>query len=985
MRVLISSTGTDLADYRRIAVEVCEDFGHEAVFMENKRQFPPQRASPEQVCRDFVHTCDVVVVLVGYRYGTLLPDRDVSYTELEFDTAIGIDHVDVQAWIMREDHPWPQTLCDSGEQLERVLRFRERLASSHVSAHFGDPGKFRRDLGIVLDEIRARRGASPTRAHTSGDQSDAARAPEPVAHPDYIGSLAFTGRSSELGWLTEWARSAAPVAVVDAIGGTGKSALTWTWWTTRAPTELPHLVGRFWWSFYEHGNTMTAFFRAFLDYAGVDAGHDEDHATLGRRVLHELSTRQHLVVLDGVERLLDAYADLDGSSVADGAVDRLAPEAARRVADARDHRFLQQLVGVRASKLLMSTRLVPDALVSFGAEPRAGVRLLTLGGLSDEDLRQLLERLGVRGADVALEFFSYLGNHPLLVKIVLGLVGNHRAAPGDFAAWRSDATAGGAFRLDQLTLTERSAHILANALDSLDPHELTLLQRLAVPYGSSEWDLVRTAFNPYADPSSLGLDGMPPWLRDHLLGQAAVIESATAVRQLDAALRRLEDRGLVWWDRSGNLYDMHPVVRAHVRDGSSVDDQRRTHRLVVDHFGYEHRDDVAPDEMYGDQWVLLFRSLVGAGMAQEAVGFWVASKASSRLLWTDGANRMVVALLAPLIELVEARGAWTGIVRDLGIAEHWCGLLDRALDRHFRILKHVVSQRKSLETVLITMLDAHISAGEAGRSALSGALRSRWVRLAQVDGAPDERARLELIRAMRLLAEEQYDQVGPLVTRVLSEHALDDDVVLADLEETRLEALAELGQWAEIPPLRPRDVPYGSSRLASLWKVRLDWAELCVRLSQLRGSPEDMLKAAREIDLLRRRGGQESLRADEALALAQLGRFDEARALVELAVSGLPRLPWAMRPFEHLARCYVLLDDGPTARLHALEHYRVVWADGPPSHSRRQVRKARDLLDELDCPVPELPSVDPATLSFPHQDELDAYIDAARRGETPHL
>jgi hypothetical protein len=36
-----------------------------------------------------------------------------------------------------------------------------------------------------------------------------------------------------------------------AIGGMGKSALTWKWFNQIAPNEMKPLAGRLWWSFYE--------------------------------------------------------------------------------------------------------------------------------------------------------------------------------------------------------------------------------------------------------------------------------------------------------------------------------------------------------------------------------------------------------------------------------------------------------------------------------------------------------------------------------------------------------------------------------------------------------------------------------------------------------------------------------------------------------------------------------------------------------------
>ena len=51
------------------------------------------------------------------------------------------------------------------------------------------------------------------------------------AEPRYIGSHAFVGRVAELETLSDWASPSEPhpVLLYEAIGGTGKSMLTWEW------------------------------------------------------------------------------------------------------------------------------------------------------------------------------------------------------------------------------------------------------------------------------------------------------------------------------------------------------------------------------------------------------------------------------------------------------------------------------------------------------------------------------------------------------------------------------------------------------------------------------------------------------------------------------------------------------------------------------------------------------------------------------------
>ena len=93
---------------------------------------------------------------------------------------------------------------------------------------------------------------------------------------------------------------------------------------------------------------------------------------------------------------------------------------------------MRALTSVGPSKLLISTRLLPDALETPAGRLAEGVAQLRLPGLLDDDVVALLGRLEVRGdpREIAT-FFGRLGNHPLLIGVVAGLVRDYRPEPGD--------------------------------------------------------------------------------------------------------------------------------------------------------------------------------------------------------------------------------------------------------------------------------------------------------------------------------------------------------------------------------------------------------------------------------------------------------------------------------------------------------------------------------------------------------------------------
>ncbi|MEX5635048.1 DUF4062 domain-containing protein [Parafrankia sp. FMc2] len=94
-------------------------------------QFAARGQPPAEYCRQQVQMCDVYLVIVGFRYGSRVPDRTdgVSYTELEFltATAAGIPRL---VFLLDEETAVPRSLVDRDSAA--VDGFRERLLRSDL-------------------------------------------------------------------------------------------------------------------------------------------------------------------------------------------------------------------------------------------------------------------------------------------------------------------------------------------------------------------------------------------------------------------------------------------------------------------------------------------------------------------------------------------------------------------------------------------------------------------------------------------------------------------------------------------------------------------------------------------------------------------------------------------------------------------------------------------------------------------------------------
>ena len=151
--------------------------------------------------------------------------------------------------------------------------------------------------------------------------------PQPyIAHP-YPAQAHFTGREQERADLTAWLTDDAhPLLAVIAIGGMGKSALGWHWFHNDVlPLGLDHwdLRGALWWCFYDRESGFERFLERAIAYASrgeMDAANwpVRDRMDCLRALLAE---RPFLLVLDGAERMLRAYARMDAPYLGDKEVE----------------------------------------------------------------------------------------------------------------------------------------------------------------------------------------------------------------------------------------------------------------------------------------------------------------------------------------------------------------------------------------------------------------------------------------------------------------------------------------------------------------------------------------------------------------------------------------------------------------------------------------------------------------------------------------
>jgi tetratricopeptide (TPR) repeat protein len=1034
-RVMVSSTFTDLKGHREALDKALHAHDLFPCVMENDsaRLDNVLESSLEKV-RDSAAYIGVISLV---KYGQIPMDeirnpQKLSLTELEFNEAERLKRP-ILLFFMGDDHPVKKADVERDSKKEKKLAaFRERAKQSatpgvqRVYAVFESLEDFKSKIAPSLNKLCEHLAQADTSLPPSIQAKTTAnsipRPPAFHASPDYIGRHEFIGRKAQLQTLSDWAQPTDPTSVLlfEAIGGNGKSMLTWEWAKDekgKYATQVRDWAGRFWYSFYEKGAVMRKFCQQALAYMTeqpLENFEKKPMDVLRRDLIAELHRRPWLLVLDGLERVLVAYHRIDAAEVRDEEVNRPTDKVLdRNPCDAirdEDTELLRALAGAAPSKILISSRLVPRALLNRSGLPLPGVKPLVLPGLDEADAEQLLGACCVYGtsADIRYYLTTYCGNHPLVIGVLAGLINSFGPHRGDFDGWAADPAYGAGLNLANLDLIQSRNHILRAALDALEPTSRQLLSMLALVSGAVDYETV-AAFNPHRPPEPVEVEVPTPveqsrhWARmneeqriearrrySEALAQRKEYEAALlawrespAVREapgkLAETIEDLEQRGLLQYDRRTKRYDLHPVVRGVAAGGMPDGDKERYGQQVVDYYASRPHDPYETATTIEDveDGLHVVRTLLKLGYFSQAVDALYEGLLQA-LLFNLEAYTDIVALLRPFFpagwgQLPTSVDTTTAsrLAGEAGFALDYCGEFQQALRAYGAALR--VSLDAESWSGASTYL-GNISRNLTDRIQFAPSLRVNGLALdlATVVGNNEEifTGRLFLFADqthMGLWADAEatwalLDPMGRAWSRLKYRQGRAEYYFAraqfwqGNLRDEHLDAAARLAEQ-DGNRTTLRDL-HG---LRGLWQFEHGEWQLAAN------SFVQAVTMARERKLV---DGESE--AGLALAKWHLGQFNAEDARGEAERLARMRDP-AHRP---IARLWQAIGDSDHARMHALMAYEWAWADGEPYVHRYELTRSTELLQELGVPIPQLPPYAPARDElFPWEADVRAAIE----------
>jgi len=325
-QAMVSSTFTDLKEHRAALIKALNEHGLHSKVMEDDSAKPVGDVIDSSL--QMVRESAAYILVISRKYGQT-PEcsnrnpNKLSITELEFNEAQQLNRPTL-LYIMGDEHDIKIADIElDAAKKEKLDAFRERAKQDPVSnvnrvyAVFESLADFKDKLPSSLHELCNHLAKHETPSEELKDistnklDSQLPAPPAFYAAPDYIGCNNFIGRQAQLQLLNAWAQAADPTSVLlfEAIGGTGKSMLTWEWTTKHATNVRGDWAGRFWYSFYEKGAVMRGFCQhalAYMTRQSLEAFANKSTAEMGNQLLVALRQRPWLLILDGLKRVLVA-------------------------------------------------------------------------------------------------------------------------------------------------------------------------------------------------------------------------------------------------------------------------------------------------------------------------------------------------------------------------------------------------------------------------------------------------------------------------------------------------------------------------------------------------------------------------------------------------------------------------------------------------------------------------------------------------------
>ena len=219
MKIFISSTYEDLKDERKEAIEYIDRNDH-AVAME---KFFASNHQSKDVCLKKLQDCDALVLILGFKYGSIDKTEGISFTEIEYNTAKALGLPVFVFLKHRHDGIWRPEETES-ERESKLTTFKSRLDSERFRVLFVTPQDLSREIAGAVHNYERAYGLLGVRLPAFASYEEFFR---PFTNNERLFNHLYSlvGREDYLKALDKFVESNKRLGLLYGRGGIGKSKI----------------------------------------------------------------------------------------------------------------------------------------------------------------------------------------------------------------------------------------------------------------------------------------------------------------------------------------------------------------------------------------------------------------------------------------------------------------------------------------------------------------------------------------------------------------------------------------------------------------------------------------------------------------------------------------------------------------------------------------------------------------------------------------
>lgn len=219
MNIFVSSTYEDLKEERKEAIGYIDRIGH-SVAME---KFFASSHQSKDVCLRKLQECDAIILIFGFKYGSIDSEEGISFTEIEYNIAKTLG-LPVFVFLKHgSDGTWGSDEFDS-QRKSKLLSLKSRLDSERFRVPFTNPQDLSTEIAGAIHNYEREHGIIGLKLPAFANYEEFFR-PFTDRAKLFNHLYSLVGREDNLKAFYKFVESDKRVGILYGRGGTGKSKL----------------------------------------------------------------------------------------------------------------------------------------------------------------------------------------------------------------------------------------------------------------------------------------------------------------------------------------------------------------------------------------------------------------------------------------------------------------------------------------------------------------------------------------------------------------------------------------------------------------------------------------------------------------------------------------------------------------------------------------------------------------------------------------